>query len=202
MESGVADLNRADELNANSGVIVWRNHSATFFGKPKAAAGRPPETTRLDDFYGAAAAGTNWSDAVGAFTKAMQHFPSRVGLQCRFAWLLVMCPDEKLRDPSRAVQIAEKAAGLLPQDYSAQLVLGASRYRAGKLQDCIDTINKAVTLPHGGESRAWHFLAMAHQALGDEVSARECFNKGVQWQEKNKQGYEDQMRLRAEAETP
>jgi tetratricopeptide (TPR) repeat protein len=194
------DLGRADRLITESGAVVWRNHSAAFFGAPKAVNGRPLEAIRLDDFYGSGSIGANWSDAVGALTTASQHYPSRIGLPCRLAWLLVMCPDESFRDPSRAVVLAEKAAGLLPQDYSAQLVLGASRIRSGNPRAGVDALDKAVAIPTSGESRAWYFLALAHHALGDKDKALDCYTQAVRWQQNNKPNEEELIRLRGEVE--
>src|SRR5262249_13545544 len=47
------------------------------------------------------------------------------------AWLLATCPDAKLRDPERAVELARKAIQLKPEVGIYRKTLGVAHYRAG-----------------------------------------------------------------------
>jgi eukaryotic-like serine/threonine-protein kinase len=55
----------------------------------------------------------------------------------------------------------------------------------GDWQGALAALKKANQLPHGGTSCEWFFLAMAHGQLGDAKQARQCYDRGVQYLEKN-----------------
>ncbi len=115
------------------------------------------------------------------------------------AWLLATCPDENWRDAERAVELAEKAVDLAPEQGNFWNTLGVARYRMGDYQAAIDALNKSMELGSGGSGVDWFFLAMAQWRLGNKEEARRWHEKAIQWTEKHRPADEELGRFRAEA---
>src|SRR5262249_22089469 len=123
------------------------------------------------------------------------------------AWLLATCPDEKRRDPNRAVDLAKKAVELAPKEGAYWNTLGVAHYRAGDWKAAIAALDKSRELRTGGDVFDFFFLAMAHHKLGNQDEARKYYDRAVEWLDKNKGALEkdktqtDELRrLRSEAE--
>jgi len=114
------------------------------------------------------------------------------------AWRLAMCEDPQYRDPQRAVELAQQAVELHPQERIFLLVLGAAQYRAGDWPAAISTIEKSTALAQGGDAFAWFFLAMAHWRTGQQPAARRWYNEAARWMDENNPGNADLQHLRAE----
>ena len=56
-----------------------------------------------------------------------------------------------------------------------------------------------MDLRKGGDSFGWFFLAMAHWQLGDKEQARQWYDRGVRWMDRNQPRDEQLLRFRAEA---
>jgi tetratricopeptide (TPR) repeat protein len=83
------------------------------------------------------------------FVPKDQAFFMREGAQMlnSFAWLLVTCPDEGLRDYPKAVELARQACSLTQSKHPEYLNTLASAYaRNGNLREAIKTSEKAVAL--------------------------------------------------------
>jgi serine/threonine protein kinase/tetratricopeptide (TPR) repeat protein len=114
--------------------------------------------------------------------------------------LLANCPDVKLRDPKRAVELAEKAVELAPRSAWSWHVLGWARYRNGAWKDSIAALEKSIEVrKDGGDSWHWFFLAMARWQLGEKGKAREWYDRAVEWMDKNQPKHEELRRFQAEA---
>jgi serine/threonine protein kinase/tetratricopeptide (TPR) repeat protein len=116
--------------------------------------------------------------------KLVTEFPNTSGYHNVLAWRLVTCPDSKLRDPSRAVDLAKKAVQLAPDIGSIWNTLGVAQYRAGNWEDAVAALEKSMQLSNGGDSSDWFFLAMAHWHLGEKEQARKRYEQGIQGMEK------------------
>jgi serine/threonine protein kinase/predicted Zn-dependent protease len=115
------------------------------------------------------------------------------------AWILATSMDPKLRDPQRALELAKKAVDLAPRKGDFQNTLGAAYYRVGDWQGAVSALEKSTELRKGGESTDWFFLAMAHWRLGNKSQSRACYDRAVQWMEKNKPQDQELRRFRSEA---
>jgi uncharacterized protein HemY len=90
----------------------------------------------------------------------------------RLAWAYLTAP-KHLRDPNRALALAEKAAGLYPHDPLIRNTLGVAYYRVGRSRDAADTLR--ANLPGQNEkflASDLYFLAMSHHELGEMALAR------------------------------
>jgi serine/threonine protein kinase len=115
------------------------------------------------------------------------------------AWLLANSPDLKLRNPDRALELANKAVELAPEKGDYWNTLGAACYRAGNWKGAVGALTKSMELRKGGDAADWFFLAMAHWRLGDKNEARKWYDEAVQWTEKNRPRDEELRLFRAEA---
>jgi tetratricopeptide (TPR) repeat protein len=128
-----------------------------------------------------------FAPALADFQKALPRLPNDAGAHNEAAWLLATCPDLKLRDPRRAVELARKAVQLAPHEGNYWNTLGAAHYRAGDWQPAIDALNKSRELRHGGDALDWVYLAMAYRKLNHPEEARQWYDRAVQWLDANQQ---------------
>jgi tetratricopeptide (TPR) repeat protein len=148
----------------------------------------------------ALAAVGRWREAEQAYSKCLELAPKATEILNNLAWLLATCPDSKIRDPKRAVELAKKAVELTPKKGNHWNTLGAAHHRAGDWKAAIAALEKSMELRKGGDSEDWFFLAMAHWQLGDKKDARKWYDQAVQWMEKNQPKDEELVRFRTEAE--
>jgi WD40 repeat protein/serine/threonine protein kinase/tetratricopeptide (TPR) repeat protein len=118
---------------------------------------------------------------------AVKVAPDHAGAHNNLAWLLATCPDEKLRDPKRAVELGKKAVQLAPKGGPYWGTLGAAHYRAGDWKATLAALAKCRELKPGWDAYAWFFLAMAHRKLGHEGEAGTAYAQAVQWLESNRE---------------
>jgi serine/threonine protein kinase/tetratricopeptide (TPR) repeat protein len=116
------------------------------------------------------------------------------------AWLLATCPDLSIRDTKLALETAERAAALAPEQSDCWITLGVAHYRNGHWNKAQTALIQSTHLQNGGQCAAWLFLAMTCQRLGDPGQARQWFDKAVAWINQNQPIPEDLTRFRAEAE--
>jgi tetratricopeptide (TPR) repeat protein len=118
------------------------------------------------------------------------------------AWILATAPDVKLRDPARAVQLAKSAAEGQPQVANYWGVYGTALYRTGDWNAAAVNLNKAINLRTPTDSANadnGFFLALAYWQLGEKEKAREWYDKGVQWMQKDRADDIELKRFRAES---
>lgn len=90
--------------------------------------------------------------AIAGYESAFQVDPGNQQALLELSLLLATCGDEKLRDPGRAVELAERACLLKKQPGPEELsVLGMAYAQAGKLETAIRTAEKAVELARAGD---------------------------------------------------
>jgi len=115
------------------------------------------------------------------------------------AHFLVDCPDETLRDPVLAVELAEKAVAREPEKAAFWNTLGMARYRKGDWAKARTALEQSMERSGGGGPVDWFFLALAYHRLGEKERARNWREKAVRWMEERHRQNEDLMRYRAEA---
>ena len=114
------------------------------------------------------------------------------------AWFLATCPDPQLRDP-RALDLAEMAVRQTPNSAACRRTLGVAQYRAGKWEECIESLQKSLSLDSGEGGPEPAFLAMAHWQLGHKDEARVWYDRYLNWLQKQPPGNEELQRFRKEA---
>ena len=98
----------------------------------------------------------------------------------QLAWFLATCPDPKVRDPMRAVRLAQQATCHTPPSDmtvgSYWHTLGVAYYRAGNWKQTLEVLEKGRELQQSAGSRDWFFQAMAHWRLGNRGEARRYYD--------------------------
>src|SRR5262249_671433 len=108
-------------------------------------------------------------------------------------------PDSHQRYPGVALDLAQQAIALAPQDGEAWHTLGVAQYRGSNWQAAVQALNKSVELRSRRDVASWLFLAMAHWQLDDKEEARKGYSRAGEWMAKNQPKNEELRRFRAEA---
>jgi non-specific serine/threonine protein kinase/serine/threonine-protein kinase len=118
-----------------------------------------------------------------------------------YAWLLATATDPKVRDPLRAVQLAEQVVQHAPNFADKWMTLGAAHYRTGAWQKTVAALEKSEALASGRFTAVnGLYLAMAQWQMGDKDNAREWHRKALQaMTNANKQAQPELVRLQREA---
>jgi tetratricopeptide (TPR) repeat protein len=144
-----------------------------------------------------------WALSQADAGKALHLQPDAHFLQDHLAWTLAACPDAKLRDPQRAVELAEKAAKGVPKSEAYWTTLAVARYRAGDWKGAAAAARESLKLVHGAYfywdmCRASFFLAMAQQRLGQTDDARQAYNQARACLEANRKAIDNFPAMAAE----
>ena len=83
------------------------------------------------------------------------------------AWFLATCADSHPREPTAALELAERAVKDADSDALSWAALGL-RYRAERWEEALAALEKAAELP-GTPPAAQVIRAMAHWRLGDHA---------------------------------
>jgi tetratricopeptide (TPR) repeat protein len=140
-----------------------------------------------------------YREALTVRRKAVELTPNSPRELRGLAWTLATCPFTRLREPTRAVELATRATELVPQTGSCWTALGVAEYRTSQFQKSIETFQKANDLHNGGDVPDWYFLAMAHWQLGHKDEAHLWYARATEWTDKNEPGNEELLRFRTEA---
>jgi tetratricopeptide (TPR) repeat protein len=209
LDDAMAEYAEAIRQNPND-AAAHSGLGAVWYAKrrPDEAAVAFREAVRLEpddvDFRGNLAAALmgkrTWAEAIVAMNEVLRLDPKRADVLSDLSWVFATCPDEKLRDPVRAVELARKAVELEPKDPACWNALGIARYRVGDWKAAVEALTKATALRNGGDANDLFFLAMARWQLGEKKEARDLFEQATAWLEKNDPKNEDLLHLRAEVE--
>jgi eukaryotic-like serine/threonine-protein kinase len=108
-----------------------------------------------------------------------------------FANLLASAPDLKVRNPARAVKLAQRMVELAPDELEFVSTRGIARYQAGDSKGAKADLQESIKLrsakkpnDYWDQSGDAFFLAMALWRLGEKREAHEWYDKGVQWTRK------------------
>ena len=144
---------------------------------------------------------SEWEKIIAGYKKTLELNPNHALAHNNLAWTLVTCPDPKFRDATSAVEHAQRAVELEPNQSINWNTLGVAQYRTRTSRDAIESLQQAEALAPGSLTAAnANFLAMAHWQLGEKEAARSWFGKALKWQEKFKIENEGTKRFLTEAD--
>src|SRR5262249_38881356 len=140
LDKAIADYGKAIQLDSKDPKI-WNNRASAYFDlhQYEKSIADCSEALKLDSelpdprcIRGQAYWKLGqWDKAIADYDKAVKLGPGRAEIANDLAWFLATCPDAKVRDPGRAVQVAEKAVALAPTSGRIWSTLGVARHRAG-----------------------------------------------------------------------
>jgi WD40 repeat protein/tRNA A-37 threonylcarbamoyl transferase component Bud32 len=154
---------------------------------PRDAAQRVELHRELGKTYAAQGA---WPDAIAAYEVALDHErPGRASSYNSFAWLLANCPQEVVRNPKRAVELARQATEWAPQNASYWNTLGTAHYRHGDWEAAGTAVEKSMNLD--AEQFAFGHnalvLAMTRWQQGDGELSHSWYDAAVTWAQVHQQ---------------
>lgn len=117
----------------------------------------------LGDFYHSR---KEYHEAVTAYEKALQRQPDASEILNNLAWLLVTCEDQGLRNPSKALDYARRAAEIEPAPHILD-TLAESYYATGDIDQAIETEQEALRLLPDNRAYYEKQLEKFRDALGD-----------------------------------
>jgi tetratricopeptide (TPR) repeat protein len=132
----------------------------------------------------------NFEKARADFQEALKIEPKYAWTNHALAWLLATCPDAKLRDAAKAVELASEATRQASKVPDCWRTLGVAHCRAGDWKAAIAALSESRKLSRGGNAADLFFLAMAHWKLGNHKEARNAHDDALQWLETNKKALE------------
>jgi tetratricopeptide (TPR) repeat protein len=144
-------------------------------------------------------AAESFARAAQAYRRAVELGPDSAAALNYLAWFLASCPDERFRDPARAIDLAWRALRLSPRSGGIWNALGVAHYRAGHWDACIAALERSMELRGGGDGIDWFFLAMAHARRGERERARGWFDRAVAWMDRHNARDAELGRFREEA---
>jgi tetratricopeptide (TPR) repeat protein len=148
---------------------------------------------------GAFARAGQWDQARDAYSRAVGLGPKNAAAHNNLAWLLLTCPEARLRDPARALPLAKKAVELEPTNGNSCNTLGVAHYRVGDWKAALEALGHSLKLREGGNSYDWFFLAMASWNLREQERARKWYAAAVLWMDRKAPVNKELRRFRAEA---
>jgi serine/threonine protein kinase/Flp pilus assembly protein TadD len=160
---------------------------------------KPDFPCALDNLAEALRVKGRTAEAVAALEKALLLDPNFASTCGDLAWLLATSPEPRLRDPERAVALAQKAVRQKPIA-GFLTTLGVAYYRVGKWREAIKNLETATKLRGGPLGEGYFFLAMAHAQLGETEKAKRHYQQAVQWMQDHEPNDPQLLRFRAEAE--
>jgi serine/threonine protein kinase len=123
-------------------------------------------------------------EAKEAFHQSAESYHSALVSSCapetlnNYAWLLSICPYIEYQDPSRAIQLVDRAIARNQNIGVFFNTRGVAKYRNGDWQGAIVDLKESMRLRKGGDGFDWFFLAMAYWQKNDKAEARKWYEKG------------------------
>jgi tetratricopeptide (TPR) repeat protein len=142
---------------SDAGLHLTLGHYDSRVGQTNEAIAQVREAIRLAPDYAEAHSNLGWllKDS-GQLTEALEHFreavrlkPGLITARLGLAWLLASHPDERLRDPRRAIALSEQMAdGSHFENWMVLDTLAVSYAAAGRFDDAVHVQQQAVNLVH------------------------------------------------------
>ena len=147
----------------------------------------------------------NWEGARAALERAVSIKPDFAWPRSNLAWILANCPEPRFHNFPLALEHAQKATELLPNDRLRWNHLGAIQYRAGMWQQARETLQKAERMESTPDNYHRVYLVMANWRLDRNIEALKHWVQFVPWMESAGLSLlplhqEELINLRAEAE--
>jgi tetratricopeptide (TPR) repeat protein len=116
------------------------------------------------------------------------------------AWNLIAGPFPHMVDPPAAIALARKAVDRRRTNGLYWNTLGAAYYRGGQSQQSREAFAASMLLRKGGDGFDWFFLAMLDWQCGEKETARQWYDRAVQWMDRQRRNDPTLLRLKAEAQ--
>jgi WD40 repeat protein/Tfp pilus assembly protein PilF len=123
-----------------------------------------------------------FAPAIKDLEKALDLDAGRAEAANALAWIYLTAPRE-LRDPPRALPLAQRAVRSRPDERAFRNTLGVAYYRLGQFAKAAETLELNVETEHPEMAFDLFFLAMSRHRMGQTDRARTEFERAVPWQQ-------------------
>ena len=138
------------------------------------------------------------AEAIREYERAVALKPNVAEFQNNLAWILVTSPEKRLRNPSRALELAKSAVAQAENVAPCWNTLGVALYRVEDWNGAMGALEKSIAL-QGYTSFDGFFLAMAHAQLGKRDEAKRQYDKALRWMQTSQPNDKELRRFGAEA---
>jgi tetratricopeptide (TPR) repeat protein len=140
-----------------------------------------------------------YREARGLLEDLRRRAPNDLGPVYALVCDLVTCPDVRLRDPGRAVELSREGVERWPDSPGHWHVHGIALYQAGRVLEAIPALERGAQIKKGEFCDVEYFhLALAYRQLGDLYRSTLYYVAGVRSLEQHGQWSGDFFRLRAD----
>jgi len=167
------DYQRAIELDPNLAVAHrGRGRVCHLLGRLDEAIGHYDAAVQLasDDAYAMASRADlltdlgRYADALADYEHSIEIDPSTPHAYRGLAWLMATCPDESVRNPSRAIELAEFAMQLNGEKDSVSFdTLAAAQASAGDFPTAMTTLHQAIEIAPEDERTVYQDRLLMYQ---------------------------------------
>ncbi len=144
-----------------------------------------------------------WKEAIERYDAILKLDPDDPGALNNLAWIFTIASPE-LRDPRRALELAERAVRVGGETAASLNTLGAAQHRAGNPRAAVDTLLRSAQQSGGATAWDGFFFAMSFRALGFDSLAREHLAASLRWIDRSPDLSKEELReltgLRREVE--
>jgi eukaryotic-like serine/threonine-protein kinase len=142
----------------------------------------------------------DYPKAEAAYRKAYDAMPDNPDAANKLAWFLLMTPEQQMRRPQEALEIARKAVKLAGDNAGlAYNTLGLALVRNDLWEEAVTTLNKSVELNKEAEPTDFFLLAVAYRKQGGQADAERNFTRGAELARKKERKDADTVELWKEA---
>jgi WD40 repeat protein/Tfp pilus assembly protein PilF len=119
--------------------------------------------------------------AAADLARALELNPNLADACNELAWIRATGPAD-LRDPAKALALAQRAVRIAPADRDFRNTLGVVLYRLGQFDGAVDCFRQAAEAADGGATaHDLFFLAMCRHRLGDTPGALDAYEQAERW---------------------
>jgi tetratricopeptide (TPR) repeat protein len=133
------------------------------------------------------------------FVRASALDATRLTPKNDLAWLLATCQDPAVRDPARAVAMAEEVVAARPRVGAFWNTLGLAKLRAGDWAGAQAALEESMRLCGGGQRCDWLAVALVRWHRGDPADARRWY-EGASGRTDGPPGHPDPVAAELQAE--
>ena len=141
-----------------------------------------------------------YSKAESAYRKSSEGQPDNAAAFKDLAWFLLTVPDQRLRRPQEALELARKSVKLAGENPGDEYnTLGLALVRNRLWDEAISTLKKSMEFNKGAEPADFFLLAVAYQGNGAEAEAERNLTLGADLAQKAASNDSDTRALWGEA---
>ncbi|MBM4103758.1 MAG: tetratricopeptide repeat protein [Planctomycetes bacterium] len=108
---------------------------------------KPDDAKAYDNLGNILLSEGNFGEAIRQIKRSLEIEPNNIGTKNNLAWMLAVCSDPAVRDPSEAIRLAQEACTATnSMNFSVLDTLGAAYASAGRFAEAIETARTALAL--------------------------------------------------------